>query len=211
VAKIIKGAWMELKAPIKKTRKKSAIKHSDCIYQLKIVLKDSKPPIWRRLLVRGQTDLGTLHAILQTAMGWTDSHMHLFEIGDVTYGSSVEDQTLDDSECEDDYSLAQVAPKEKAKFTYEYDMGDGWLHTITVEKILSGDADKKLPILVAGAGECPPEDIGGLWGYYAMLDIIADPKHPEYDEMIERIPEDFDPDAFDLDGINKLLKPFQKK
>ena len=209
MARIIKGAWMKLDAPIKsKTKKKKPkVKASDPVYQLKVVLHGSKPAIWRRILVRGGTDLELLHIILQEAMGWEDCHLYCFEADKVHYDPPELDNGDEEAESVLDYDLATVAPLPKAKFKYEYDMGDGWLHAITVEKILPADANLKLPFCVAGEGACPPEDCGGLWGYYAMLDILGDPKHPEYDRMKEWVGGDFDPNAFDIEAANQALKP----
>lgn len=208
MARIVKGPWMNLNAPIKSKAKskKPGVKSSDAVYQLKIVLHGSKPAIWRRILVRGGTSLELLHVILQEAMGWQDCHLYFFEADKVQYNPPEMEDGFEDAESVLNYILAAVAPEPKAKIKYEYDMGDGWMHAITVEKILPADAKLKLPYCVAGERACPPEDCGGLWGYYAMLDILGDPKHPDYAEMKERICDDFDPDAFDLEAVNKRLK-----
>jgi hypothetical protein len=210
MAQIIKGDWMKLDAPIKK-KKPAAKPASTEIYQLKISLKGSKPLIWRRVLVSADVTLDDLHFILQATMGWDGSHLHVFEVAKNTYGSRFPGEEIDDAEDEALVSLQQVAPAIKAKFKYEYDMGDSWLHDIVVEKILEPDAKLKTPSCAAGAGACPPEDCGGLWGYYSILDAIEDKKHPDHEEMQEWVGEDFDPDFFNIDEINKRLKPLQKK
>lgn len=210
MARIIKGDWMKLEAPIKK--KKVAEKAAAAqAYQLKISLKGSKPLIWRRVLAASTATLGDLHSIIQSSMGWEGGHLHAFEVGDVYYGSHFPGQELDDCEDEAAATVKDVAGKPKAKFKYEYDMGDSWIHDIVVEKILEPDAARKTPVCIAGEGACPPEDCGGLWGYYSILDAIADKKHPDHEEMSEWLDEDYDPEVFDIDAANKELKRMQKK
>jgi hypothetical protein len=175
------------------------------IYQLKVTLKDSKPPIWRRVLVPGDTTLAKLHRILQVAMGWEDSHLHQFIVGGVYYGEP--DPGFGDAmKSERKVKLNQIAPNEKDRFTYEYDFGDSWEHQIVVERILPPVPDVRLPACITGKRACPPEDCGGVWGYGSLLETIADPKHPEREEMIEWLGGEFDPEAFDLKAINERLK-----
>jgi Plasmid pRiA4b ORF-3-like protein len=182
--------------------KKSAA-NSGTIYQLKVTLEDSKPPIWRRLLVPASLNLGDLHQILQVAMGWTDSHLHQFIVGEKTYGMPDPDTdwTLD----EDRVKLAQIVSGEKFRFRYEYDFGDSWLHLILVEKILPAEPGKPYPICVKGKGNCPPEDCGGIWGFYDFVEAMANPKHPEHENLKEWYGDDFDPEAFDIDDVNRIL------
>lgn len=175
------------------------------IYQLKVTLKDSKPPIWRRVQVASDVSLAKLHQILQVAMGWTDSHLHQFVVGQTYYG--IPDPGFD-FEVEDERRarLNQVAPGVKKKFIYEYDFGDGWQHEIAVEKILQPEPGVRYPVCLAGKRACPPEDCGGVWGYESFLEIIRDLKHPEHDEMLEWAEGEFDSEAFDLNSVNQDLK-----
>lgn len=175
------------------------------IYQIKTTLRHIAPPVWRRLEVPADTKLGKLHKILQTAMGWTDSHLHAFRAGGITYG--VPDPDLDfpdDIKNERNVRLDQIAG-EGETLTYEYDFGDGWDHEIKIEKALAADPIIHYPRLTAGARACPPEDCGGPPGYAHLLDVLHDPAHEEHDELREWVGEDFDPDAFDLDAINRML------
>ena len=135
MAQIIKGAWMKLDAPIKK-KKTAAKAATQEIYQLKISLKGSKPLIWRRVLVTSATTLEKLHVVIQAAMGWEGSHLHVFEVAKMFYGSHRSGEEIDDTDDEACVSLKDVVPTAKSKFTYEYDMGDSWLHDVVVEKIL---------------------------------------------------------------------------
>ena len=92
------------------------------------------------------------------------------------------------------------------KFHYEYDMGDGWEHEILVEKTLPTEPSQHYPVCVTGRRACPPEDCRGLWGYADLLEIIKDPKHEEYEERVEWLGGELDPEAFDVDQVNEVLR-----
>jgi hypothetical protein len=181
------------------------------VYQIKVTLRDSKPPIWRRLLVPGEVRLSQLHKILQVAMGWQNSHLHQFVAGErrgdeTFYG--VPDPDFNDLEVKDErrVRLRDIAPEAGAKFFYEYDFGDGWEHVLLVEKILPPDPSVRYPVCVKGKRACPPEDCGGVWGYADLLEALADPKHEQHQELRDWIGDDFDPEAFDLDSVNRQLQ-----
>ncbi|MBN1305664.1 MAG: plasmid pRiA4b ORF-3 family protein [Anaerolineales bacterium] len=180
------------------------------IYQLKVTLKGSKPPIWRRLLVPENISLYELHAIIQIAMGWTNSHLHMFRIGEEIYGDPADDEYGDFGTKDETRSrLKKIANAEKITFRYEYDFGDSWDHTILVEKIIPAEKSTQYPVCIAGKRACPPEDVGGLWGYENFLQAIANPDHEEHDEYIEWVGGDFDPEAFDLDEVNEVLPDYK--
>ncbi|MCC7362304.1 MAG: plasmid pRiA4b ORF-3 family protein [Anaerolineales bacterium] len=177
------------------------------VYQLKLTLNDTHPPIWRRILVPGDTTLRKLHDILQIVMGWTDSHLHQFVIGGAYYGATEYDDEGDlELLPEQRYRLSQVAPEPGARFVYEYDFGDGWDHAVLVEKILPPEPGARYPQCVAGKRACPPEDVGGVWGYEGFLKALHNPRHPEHDEYLEWIGGQFDPEAFDLEQVNAQLR-----
>lgn len=198
-------------------------------YQLKITLNRSKPPIWRRLLVPGHCTLEELHELIQTAMGWTHSHLHqfIFKCEKVKPGPNMAadllrgmidfnaprglrylshpDFELDGAEDERRVRLDDLKLEEKSKFVYEYDFGDGWEHVILVEKISESDPPLDYPQCLAGQLACPPEDCGGMYGYYELLGILADPKHPEYEDYKDWAG-DIDPEHFDLDEVNQMFE-----
>ncbi len=180
-------------------------KTTPSIYQLKVTLKESKPPIWRRILVASNISLHKLHNIIQITMGWDNSHLHQFIVQGQFYGAPDFDMT-DDMEDEKNVSLDQVMYNPKGKLIYEYDFGDSWEHVILLEKILPPEAGIQYPVCVKGKRACPPEDSGGIWGYAELMETIQDPDHPEHEEMLEWLGGDFDPEAFDLDEINRRLK-----
>jgi len=174
------------------------------IYQLKVTLRGSKPPIWRRIQVRGNTTLPQLHDAIQAAMGWMGGHMHQFTIADVPYGTpdpEFEYEMHDETRVK----LDRVITAEKDRFIYEYDFGDSWNHVVLLEKILPAESDIHYPRCLAGKRACPPEDIGGVWGYANFLEAIGSADHPEHDELLEWHGGEFDPEAFSRDQINQRL------
>ena len=104
------------------------------------------------------------------------------------------------------HRLKDVVSRQTSRFTYEYDFGDGWQHEILVENILSPQAGVQYPVCLAGARACPPEDVGGMDGYENLLEAIHNPNHPQHEEHLEWIGDSFDPEAFDLDEINRKLR-----
>lgn len=156
--------------------------------------------------------LSDFHKIIQTSMGWTNAHMHQFMKGRTLYSLKMEDDDFwDEMDSMDsvDYKNMKVTDllkKEKDKITYEYDFGDGWIHDITLEKILAVDITIKQPLCLAGEMNCPPEDIGGIWGYTELLKILKKPDHEDYENYIEWLGEDFDPGYFSIDVVNELLR-----
>lgn len=175
------------------------------VYRIKVTLKGIKPPIWRRFEVSGQMTLFKLHTVLQVVMGWTDSHLHQFIIGRTYYGET-DPEFGSDTVNEKRVKLFQLPLGEKSKFIYEYDFGDSWEHKLLIEKILPATEGQKTPVCLKGSRACPPEDIGGIWGYADFLEAIHDPEHPEHEDMMEWVGGNFDPETFDLDGVNQYLK-----
>lgn len=181
-------------------------KQPTAIFQLKITLKETKPLIWRRVQTRADTTLEQLQHIIQIAMGWGGGHLHQFIVGE-TYYTHPEEAAELEAESTRSTKLNEVVAAAKDRFFYEYDFGDSWVHEIRVEKILPAEEGGRYPVCVAGARACPPEDCGGPWGYDELLKIRQNPKHPEYEERMEWLGEEFDPEAFDLEEVNQLLSP----
>ena len=175
------------------------------IYQLKVTLKGTEPPIWRRLQIASIDSLEDVHIAIQIVMGWTNSHLHEFAQGRDRYGIPDEDFPSDVRD-ETEYRLDQVLKKEKDKLNYVYDFGDGWEHEVVLEKILPFEHGAVLPVCLEGSRACPPEDVGGIPGYEMFLEAISDTSHPEHEEMLEWSGGDFDPEHFDLAQTNDLLR-----
>lgn len=175
------------------------------IYQLKVNLQGAKPPIWRRLLIVNSVPLPLFHNVLQIVMGWMDSHLHQFMAGGNYYAQPDPYDDFSESLDENRYKLSQLLKKEKDWLIYEYDFGDSWQHKITLEKILPFDPEAILPQCIKGKGACPPEDVGGIWGFAEFLQAMADPTHPEHADYKDWFDGEFDPQAFDIDEINQRL------
>lgn len=174
------------------------------VYQIHIALKGIRPKIWRRILVDSDILLVDFHRIIQSTMGWTNSHLHLFSDGIEEY--SPEEFEVDNAIDSRKVKLDKILRKEKSKIIYEYDFGDGWEHDIVLEKVLLPDNQIKTPECIAGKRNCPPEDCGGVWGYAEMLDVLKQPDHEEYESYIEWLGYKFDPEYFKKDEINELLR-----
>ena len=180
------------------------------VYQIKVTLKGSKPPIWRRMQVTSETTLAQLHRILQRVMGWEGYHLYQFVVGGMAYGDP---SMLEEMEGEDarKATLATLVRGEKSKILYEYDFGDSWDHELLIEKVLPCEAGKRYPVCLTGKRACPPEDCGGIWSYASFLDAIQHPQHPEHEDMLEWVGGAFDPEAFDLDEINREIQNLKER
>ena len=173
------------------------------VYQLKITLKDIKPPVWRRVLVP-DCSLLRLHEIIQAAMGWENYHLYDFEVGGEHF---TDPRGMDDLDMADagKVKLRQVAPEGKAKLRYTYDFGDNWQHEVLVEKVVTPEEGMTYPVCIDGKRACPPEDVGGPWGYMEFAEAIRDREHEQHEEFLEWRGE-FDPEAFDPEAVNKGLR-----
>jgi hypothetical protein len=172
------------------------------------------PPVWRRVVVPAGITLGQLHDVIQDAVGWDDSHLHMFTAGKVTYGVPDGDFMSDDQD-EDAVRLSDLLSRKGQKLTYTYDFGDDWDHLVKLEKILLPGSKEALaagpvPVCLAGEGACPPEDCGGAWGYGNLKEALANPDHDDHEDMLEWLgldnPGDFNPAEFDLAEVNQRLR-----
>ena len=178
------------------------------VYQIKVTLDGSKPPIWRRILVRSDITLAELHRIIQAVMGWADYHLHQFIVGRTYYGQPHPDYDLEMRD-ESQVKLSHIVSGEKLKFRYEYDFGDSWLHNLLVEKVLPPEPGQQYPVCIKGKRACPPEDVGGIWTYNYFVESIQNPDHPDYpgnNDFLEWVGDEFDPAEFDLDAVNEALR-----
>jgi Plasmid pRiA4b ORF-3-like protein len=180
------------------------------VYQFKITLIDTRPPIWRRIQVADCT-LDKFHEQIQTAMGWTNSHLYHFRIDETLYGDPrLLEETFGELGYKDSTrtNLSDILPAngKQFRFEYEYDFGDGWLHEVLFEDRIPAESGKRYPLCLEGARACPPEDVGGVWGYMDFLAAIADPEHEEHEEMRQWIGRRFDPEAFNPTGATRRMK-----
>lgn len=194
--------------PPRRAKKGALLPPSALMYQLKVTLIDSQPPIWRRIQVSGDTSLPRLHAILQIAMGWTNSHLHGFNIAGHFYSEPDPDGMMEAID-ERPVRLSQIAPQVGSRFIYEYDFGDSWDHELVVEQIFAPQPEVQYPRCLDGKRACPPEDVGGMGGYEEFLAAIRNRRHPEHAQMLTWIGGKFAPEKIDIPAINDFLRIFQ--
>jgi hypothetical protein len=175
------------------------------IFELEIVLAEVEPLIWRRVQVPGEVDLAVLHEVVQSAMGWTNSHLHEFEIAGRRYGIPDPDWDAQEIVDEAEGKLFRLV-KQGDRFAYLYDFGDNWAHHLSVDKVVAAEPGVRYPRCIAGQGACPPEDVGGPWGYEEFQAALSDPSHPEHDERLEWAGGPFDPQHFDLEEADRALE-----
>lgn len=190
-------------------------------YQFKIKIKGiTKPPVWRRIQISENSSFYDLHIAIQLAFEWYNAH--LFQFSPQGYGSYPQISLKMDEEFSmasgevidaDEAKLSDFFHSEKQRFTYIYDFGDDWFHDILLEKIL--DKTLLFPLLIAGKGQCPPEDCGGIWAYENLKEVLADPEDPEYEELSEWVDleegELWDPNKFDLKEKQDFMLHFYTK
>ncbi|MCX6719464.1 MAG: plasmid pRiA4b ORF-3 family protein [Candidatus Taylorbacteria bacterium] len=191
---------------------------SDNILQFKITLNGSLPKIWRRILVPADYTFFDLHCAIQNAMGWDDCHLHAFQfkdkkgirdfiniatpmVDDNMYGDRIIDERLT--------LICDYFGKVSKQCVYDYDFGDGWEHSVVLEKTMPKE-NGKYPRCIAGANACPPDDCGGIWGYIELIKAIKNSKHPDHADMMDWLcidsPDEFDPTKFDPDAV-KFIDP----
>ena len=183
-----------------------AVTPGDPVAQIKVTLMDTDPPVWRRLLVPAAIRLDRLDRVIQAAMGWTNSHLHMFIHPTGHYGTPDPDLPLHD---EREATLRDLAGRDGDAFGYEYDLGDSWEHEVLLEKLVPAEPGGRYPACLDGARACPPEDCGGTPGYEQLIDTLADPNHPEHHDLLQWLGiekgTDFDPAHFDPTDANRRL------
>jgi hypothetical protein len=175
------------------------------IARLKITLDDVKPVVLRRVEVPFDIRLDRLHLTIQAAMGWTNSHLYEIRAGGVGWSTPYPDADwagdfIDARKARLGDILEDIGKK---TLKYLYDFGDGWEHTIKIERLIDPEPGINYPRLIEANGHCPPEDVGGPWGYGELLEAIADPSHGRHRELKEWLADDFNPNVVDVDGLSK--------
>jgi hypothetical protein len=181
------------------------------IARLKITLDEVKPLVMRRLEVPLSIRLDRLHLAIQAAMGWTNSHLYEIRAKDTGWGvpdPDWGDGPLDARKARLVDVLEDVGTK---TLKYLYDFGDGWEHTIKIERLIDPLPGIIYPRLLEAAGRCPPEDVGGPWGYAEFLEAIRDPNHDRHTESKEWIAEDFDPNIIDAGWLGEQVAQLAKR
>lgn len=191
---------------------------SESRYWLHVQLVGIEPPIWRTMVVPGAISLHTLHKMLQVVMGWENAHVYVFRL-------SINEKTIVYSLSDADGESAGMRIRDSRrtkldatvwadwlKLTYEYDLGDSWMHQITIERIehltdeeVREDALWITPRCLAGERACPPEDVGGVGGYVLLLEALRDPRHPEHKHLSQWAGPSYDPELFSVQQANSAL------
>lgn len=190
-------------AAIVRPRHTFAPHHGVC--QLTVTLDGIEPPIWRRPVVPAWFTLDKVHDVLQTALGWTNSHLHMFRFGDERVGTPYELGDLDETYTRSGriVHVGDLVARGHRRVEYEYDFGDGWTHTIEIDDVR--DEEGLSLACLDGARACPPEDCGGVHGYQRLLEILFDPTHQEFEDSRHWVGPAFDPERFDLRRVNQQL------
>ncbi len=182
--------------PRKKAKRRTA-------YQLKITLEQVRPVVWRRFQALDCT-LTELHKTVQVVMGWQNKHPYCFRVGEQAYS--------DPPLCEDlghadgrRVKLSHLVKQGLQQIEYVYDFGDNWRHTVEIESGFEPEEKASFPMCLEGRGTCPPEDVGGPLGYADFLEVINNPNHDRHRELLDWCGGWFDPEAFDLELVNRGL------
>jgi hypothetical protein len=174
------------------------------VFEMRVALRQIKPPIWRQLLIYGSTSLHGFHGAIQEAFGWQNYHLYEFRLGARRFEAPEQDEATDEDAT--DVLLMDLDLKPGTTLQYTYDFGDDWEHDIRVITVRAHDPGAVYPYCVDGARAGPPEDCGGPHAYQEFLDILADPKHPEHRERREWAGPHFSPEVFDIRATNRVLE-----
>jgi hypothetical protein len=176
------------------------------VYQLMITLAGVHPPIWRRVHVRQDTTLYTLHQIIQAVMPWEDVHVHEFSVGSIQYGSPDPEWPSLQIESDVYVQLGDLGLTAGSTFGYLYDPGDNWQHLLLVEQLLEPEPGVRYPVCTSGRRSAPPEDTGGAWRYLQLLTALGEDDSEHYSEATELLGDRPDPDYFDMALANQRLR-----
>jgi len=179
------------------------------IYQFRVILEDTQPMVWRRIIVPASYTFWALHVAIQDAMGWLDYHLHVFNMPNPKTGTIDRIGIPLESEFEDatpvlpgwEITLAEYFGERGDRTRYEYDFGDGWIHDVVLEKISKPTRSAHYPTCIDGARACPPEDCGGPFGFEDLLAALVDPNDERYAELRDWVGADYDPAHFNCSAV----------
>jgi hypothetical protein len=205
MAQVIKGDFPQSTKPGTESKEDDKQVPS---YILHISITFSDPLIWRRVQVPGTFTLAQLHDTIQLSMGWSDSHVHQFLVGKISYEPTIRTNLPRESKRFDEhkYKLFTLEDGMRFMFTYLYDAGEGWEHEIHLEEIVPPTRQLLHPILLAGEMACPPEMVGDIHEYHQLLATLESPDNKNQNSLYELTGHpDFDPNYFDLEAAKKRV------
>jgi len=182
-------------------------------YLLKVELTKIKPIIWRRILISDNTSLYQLHHIIQISFGWLNYHLYYFKLDQKQWGNiDLWENDEPDFKISNDrlIKVKDILNEDRPILNYLYDMGDSWSHSIKLEKIIKKDSAIEVPVCLDGERSSPPEDCGGMPGFYDLIETLKKPRSREYKEILEWLGYKYDPELFEVEKINKNLKNLKK-
>nr|WP_295113714.1 plasmid pRiA4b ORF-3 family protein [uncultured Caulobacter sp.] len=179
---------------------------------MRIDLLDTEPAIWRQVEVPTSMTLTVLHDVVQAAMGWCDQHLWELRQGKQRYGQPISGDDWGGSPTlkADKVRLREILKPRKTALDYTYDFGDSWEHWLTLTDVRPGDPDGEYPRYIAGERAAPPEDCGGIPGFYGALEVLDDPKHPDHADINDWF-DGFDPDAIDEQVLKIALSRIARR
>lgn len=204
MAKIITGAFPEKEEMKTEKRDKPVLS-----YVLHISLTFSDPLIWRRVQVPGSISLATFHHVIQLSMGWSDTHVHQFHVGKISYEPTLGSTAIAETKRYDErnFQLQDLEESMRFMFAYLYDAGDIWEHEIRLEEVVYPSGKSHKPVLLSGEQACPPETISDVHEYQALLTSLENPVGNGRQKLSELAgSSDFDPDFFDLEAARHRLQ-----
>jgi hypothetical protein len=179
------------------------------IVSIKIILNGTRPIIWRKILIPVTATFDDLHHAIQISMGWWNAHLYEFEMrGGYKIGKPDPELDFERRENAEKIKLDIISTRGEMEFTYMYDFGDWWSHTIDVEGFVNKEEGRNYPLCTDGRFACPPEDSGGIYGFYDKLKILKNEKHREHADIKSWMGPDYDPKKFDIDKANETMLGF---
>lgn len=185
---------------------------TDQIARICITLDHMKPAIWRRVELPLSNSLKTLHRAIQAVMLLKNDHLFCFDVGEASYGIRFDDDDMDSPTRDaSNLRLAKIVERGIKDFTYTYDFGDDWRHSIVIENVIPAVPAMDYPRFIDGERRAPPEDVGGLPGFEAFLDAMVKPRHPARKSMLQWYGIPFDPQDISLDKIQARIAKLAKQ
>jgi hypothetical protein len=185
---------------------------TDQIARIRITLEDMDPAIWRRVELQLSNSLMTLHLAIQAVMLFENYHLFRFDVGEADYGIPLDEDFMDPSTRDAaSIRLAMLVERGVTAFTYTYDFGDDWRHSIEIEGVFTAEPATDYPRFVDGERRAPPEDVGGLPGFEEFLDAMAKPRHPSRKSMLQWYGRPFDPADISPDKIRARMGQLAKR